>query len=798
MQVVVHGITGQQLFSARVTDAPSLTFLRLKDWVAQASGIPAREQRLLAGTVEPLDGTLVLDYIRDGVQDEALFLTMVRRHPEQARWLEAIRADGRMLREAPRDIRADQEVAIAAALGCGDAFRYAAASVRGNRGIVLAALRAGAIGVLRHTSAELRRDVEVALAAVRTDPEAYLAVAPQLREHRDVALAAVRCSWSAYLHLPTEELRGDRELVEAAISANGIALRHLPAHLCEERDLVLRAVRQCGRALAFASPALREDREVALAAAMQDVDAWEFAAESLRSDRALMLRVVAGNWKALRCLGVTLHDDRDIALAAVRQYGGALQYASAQLRADAEVALAAIGASRGGLAALGFIVPPLSADAAFLLDAAAVDAGALEYAADELRGSEEFVAAARAACGGSAVADYLLGEDGANAVPHVPAASAEGDAEPRSFSEAGFADEMLRALGRAGLETPSPVQRRGLPMLLGGRHVLAVAPAGAGKSVMSAIAAVHFADPDRAWCQALVLVPTSRAAARMRRTVRSLRRRAVHRALSAAPADAETVVGATIAEDRVLIATPEDALLAFGSGGVDVVRLRFAVFDGADAMLQGGAGQVLAVAEAIPLSAQRCITASAATAAVLDLASRLLREPERVAAAAGEVAVGCARQYCVQVHQEARKFDALNVVYSTLAVEQGIVFCETRRKCEWLTDQLLKMGLDIRCSHQGMAPEDRDRALADFRLRSPAVLVAVGRVAGELDLEHVSLVVNYDLPRRPWEYARRMHVAGRSVAISFVTQEDGAALEEIEAYFSIHIDELPIDIADLL
>mmetsp|Transcript_130236 Transcript_130236/g.364449 ORF Transcript_130236/g.364449 Transcript_130236/m.364449 type:complete len:98 (-) Transcript_130236:18-311(-) len=97
-----------------------------------------------------------------------------------------------------------------------------------------------------------------------------------------------------------------------------------------------------------------------------------------------------------------------------------------------------------------------------------------------------------------------------------------------------------------------------------------------------------------------------------------------------------------------------------------------------------------------------------------------------------------------------------------------------------------------------MAPEDRDRALADFRLRSPAVLVAVGRVAGELDLEHVSLVVNYDLPRRPWEYARRMHVAGRSVAISFVTQEDGAALEEIEAYFSIHIDELPIDIADLL
>ncbi|KAI7186857.1 ATP-dependent RNA helicase, partial [Hortaea werneckii] len=141
-------------------------------------------------------------------------------------------------------------------------------------------------------------------------------------------------------------------------------------------------------------------------------------------------------------------------------------------------------------------------------------------------------------------------------------------------------------------------------------------------------------------------------------------------------------------------------------------------------------------------------------------------------------------------------------LYDTLTITQAVIFCNTRRKVDWLTDKMRDANFTVSSMHGEMAQKERDGIMGEFRQGNSRVLISTDVWARGIDVQQVSLVINYDLPSNRENYIHRIGRSGRfgrkGVAINFVTSEDVRILRDIELYYSTQIDEMPMNVADLL
>jgi superfamily II DNA/RNA helicase len=154
------------------------------------------------------------------------------------------------------------------------------------------------------------------------------------------------------------------------------------------------------------------------------------------------------------------------------------------------------------------------------------------------------------------------------------------------------------------------------------------------------------------------------------------------------------------------------------------------------------------------------------------------------------------------VEREEWKFDTLCDLYDTLTITQAVIFCNTRRKVDWLTEKMRAANFTVSAMHGDMPQKERDAIMAEFRGGSTRVLITTDVWARGLDVQQVSLVINYDLPNNRELYIHRIGRSGRygrkGVAINFVRADDVRILRDIEQYYSTQIDEMPMNVADLV
>ena len=157
---------------------------------------------------------------------------------------------------------------------------------------------------------------------------------------------------------------------------------------------------------------------------------------------------------------------------------------------------------------------------------------------------------------------------------------------------------------------------------------------------------------------------------------------------------------------------------------------------------------------------------------------------------------------CAAVEREEWKFDTLCDLYDTLTITQAVIFCNTRRKVDWLTEKMRAANFTVSSMHGDMPQKERDAIMAEFRGGSTRVLITTDVWARGLDVQQVSLVINYDLPTNRELYIHRIGRSGRygrkGVAINFVRADDVRILRDIEQYYSTQIDEMPMNVADLV
>jgi len=187
---------------------------------------------------------------------------------------------------------------------------------------------------------------------------------------------------------------------------------------------------------------------------------------------------------------------------------------------------------------------------------------------------------------------------------------------------------------------------------------------------------------------------------------------------------------------------------------------------------------------------------------VLEVTTKFMRDPVRILVKKAELTLEGIKQFYIAVEKEDWKLDTLSDLYETVTITQAVIFCNTRRKVDWLTSKLTDRDFTVSAMHGDMDQSQRDLIMKEFRSGSSRVLIATDLLARGIDVQQVSLVINYDLPANRENYIHRIGRGGRfgrkGVAINFVTADDVRMMREIEQFYSTQIEEMPMNVAGKL
>ena len=361
---------------------------------------------------------------------------------------------------------------------------------------------------------------------------------------------------------------------------------------------------------------------------------------------------------------------------------------------------------------------------------------------------------------------------------------------PTHFADLGLSAPLLRALADEGYDAPTPIQARAIPHVLAGRDLFGCAQTGTGKTAAFALPIIERmrADPrprQPRRCATLVLAPTRELAAQIHASIGAYGRHAgvtaavVHGGVSQRPQEAAMRRGID-----VLVATPGRLLDLIGQGLVDLGAVRWLVLDEADRMLDMGfIHDIRRIVALVPSDRQTLLFSATLPREVRDLARTMLRDPLEVQAAPQATPAETVSQ---SVHfVPAREKKALLVqLLRGEASGRVIVFTRTKHGADKLHRDLAKAGIAAAALHGNKSQGQRERALAAFKSPRPPVLIATDIAARGLDVDHVSHVINYELPHEPETYVHRIGRTGRAgqtgEAVAFCDPAERSRLAAIE------------------
>jgi translation initiation factor 4A len=184
------------------------------------------------------------------------------------------------------------------------------------------------------------------------------------------------------------------------------------------------------------------------------------------------------------------------------------------------------------------------------------------------------------------------------------------------------------------------------------------------------------------------------------------------------------------------------------------------------------------------------------------ITTQILRNPVRILVPQDELTLDGLKQFYVAVEREEQKMDVLLDIYESIQVSQCVMFCNTRRKVDFVTHCLRDQKYTVSCIHSKMSQDERNAIMQSFREGKSRVLISTDLLSRGIDVQQISLVVNFDLPTLKESYIHRIGRSARfgrkGIAINLVTTDDGSKLKEIQEFYHTQIDEMPVNIKDLL
>jgi len=381
--------------------------------------------------------------------------------------------------------------------------------------------------------------------------------------------------------------------------------------------------------------------------------------------------------------------------------------------------------------------------------------------------------------------------------------SEEVDVYP-TFDSMTLKEELIRGIFCYGFDKPSAVQQRAIIPIIKGRDVIVQSQSGTGKTAVFCLGSLQIIDLGVREPQVLILSPTRELAEQSQKVAMALGdylNVQVHACIG----------GKNLSEDirklehgvHMVSGTPGRVFDMIQRRHLRTRSIKMLIMDEADEMLNMGfKEQVYDIYRYLPYATQCVIVSATLPQEILEMTTKFMNDPVKILVKRDELTLEGIKQFFVAVEKEEWKFDTLCDLYDTLTITQAVIFCNTRKKVEWLTQKMREANFTVCSMHGDMNQKERDKIMAEFRSGNSRVLIATDIWGRGLDVQQVSLVINYDLPTNRELYIHRIGRSGRfgrkGVAINFVKQEDVRILRDIEQYYSTQIDEMPMNVAELI
>lgn len=373
-----------------------------------------------------------------------------------------------------------------------------------------------------------------------------------------------------------------------------------------------------------------------------------------------------------------------------------------------------------------------------------------------------------------------------------------------NFDDLGISEELLRGIYSYGFEKPSPIQSRAIRPFKEKRDIVAQAQSGTGKTGTFSISVLSRIDTTKKTTQAIILAHTRELACQIDMVMRQI---GIHTNitfnLSVKGISVDQNMKDLSENPHVVIGTPGRILDMIKKRALNMSTIEMFVIDEADAMLsQGFVEQIKDIFIGLPKQAQIGLYSATFGTQAFDTISKFMRKPVYILVKSEQLTLEGIRQYYINVIERAYKFDTLCELYGIINVEKCIIYCNTKSSIERLNESLLEQNFTVSHIHGDMPCEQREKTMQDFRNGKTRILLASDLLGRGIDVQQVSIVINYDIPSKVEDYLHRIGRSGRfgrkGVAISFVTEYDMRKLDNIKKYYGTDIEEMEADVANVL
>jgi len=255
---------------------------------------------------------------------------------------------------------------------------------------------------------------------------------------------------------------------------------------------------------------------------------------------------------------------------------------------------------------------------------------------------------------------------------------------------------------------------------------------------------------------------------------------------------------------HVVVGTPGRVVHMIDEGHLDTREVKVFILDEADVMLSEGFIDVIKdIFSFLPKDVQVGLFSATLPETVMEITARFMSNPIHILVEKEHLTLSGITQYFVNCEQGRYKYETLAELYGDFNIGQAVIFCNTKRSVDRLKEDMTRDSFTVSCIHAGLPPVERDEVMKDFRVGNSRVLIATDILARGIDVQGVSLVINFEMPRDKENYLHRVGRGGRfgrkGLAINLIAGDQEFRMKgEIERFYDTSIDSLPADFATAL
>lgn len=371
------------------------------------------------------------------------------------------------------------------------------------------------------------------------------------------------------------------------------------------------------------------------------------------------------------------------------------------------------------------------------------------------------------------------------------------------FDDYPLKEDLLKGIYSYGFEKPSSIQKKGIPAILSGRDIIAQSQSGTGKTGTFCISSLQIVEKEKEEIQVVIISNVRELAEQSYNVISSLNNFLNYKI--------KLLIGGNMSDtnnlnkNHIIICTPGKLISMINSYKINLNNLKLLVIDEADEMLDDKAGfinQIKTIINNISKTTQIVITSATLKYNTLNITEKFMNNPLKIVIKNNELTLEGISQFYVLLNSDMVKLDCLMDIYSSLCVSSTMIFCNSKKKAQWLTEQLKFKNFAVKCINGDIEQKQRELIYKDFIRGVFRIIVSTDIWSRGIDVNSVGFVVNFDLPFKKESYIHRIGRSGRygkkGVAINFINDKEYNHLKKIEEYYSTQILEMPVNIEEYI